>query len=264
MPDYQMSRRTFTATASGFAAGIFAASRTGASVLTQQATPAGSLVPVGFVSMRLRTVATAGQRDAVNGLVLEDLVPGVETLDGYQGYLLGDVLDASETSLSVLVMDEASQTAAFDELAGAFVQGISDQIEVVETVEWSGDLLITGRPAVSTATPSATPAGEAAASGYVAVRVHTSLPGTDPHDFVPLATAEFLPIVEGLAGFHGYLWFPVEGGFAAITLYDSEASAEASNEAAREWAAEFLTDYTDGNPEVINATVVYADLPILG
>ena len=36
---------------------------------------------------------------------------GVEALDGYQGYLLGDVLDVPETSLSVLVMDEASQSA---------------------------------------------------------------------------------------------------------------------------------------------------------
>jgi hypothetical protein len=264
MAGVRVSRRTFTASATGFAAGIFAASRPIAGMQAQQATPAGDLVPVGFVSIRLRTVATPGQRDTVNGLVLEDLVPGVGALEGYQGYVLGDVLDAPETSLSVLVMDEASQTGAFDELAAAFVQGISDQVEVVETVEWSGDLLITGRPAGGAATPSATPAGEAAASGYAAVRVHTSLPGTDPHDFVPLATAEFLPIVQGLDGFRGYLWFPVEGGFAAISLYDSEASAEASNEAAREWAAEFLADYTDGNPEIINATTVYADLPILG
>jgi hypothetical protein len=264
MTGYPVSRRTFTASATGFVAGIFALSRSGSAAPAQEATPAGSLVPTGFVSMRLRTVAAAGQRDVVNGLVLEDLVSGVEALDGYQGYLLGDVLDDPETSLSVLVMDEASQTAAFDELAGSFVSGIADQVEVVETVEWSGDLLITGRPAEGAATPLATPVGGSASTGYVAVRVHTSLPGTDPLDFVPLATEEFLPIVEGLDGFQGYLWFPVEDGFAAISLYDSETSAEASNEAAREWAAEFLTDYTDGNPEVINATVVYADLPILG
>lgn len=101
-------------------------------------------------------------------------------------------------------------------------------------------------------------------SGYVAVRVHTSLPGTDPREFVPLAASGFLPIVAGLDGFRGYLWFPTDSGFAAVSLYDSEASAEASNEAAREWAAEYLADYTDGNPEVINANVVYANLPILG
>ena len=35
-----------------------------------------------------------------------------------------------------------------------------------------------------------------------------------------------------------------------------------SIDAARAWATEHLADYTDGNPEVINASVVYANMPI--
>jgi hypothetical protein len=120
-----------------------------------------------------------------------------------------------------------------------------------------------GTPAEATSTPAATPVDENWTGSYVAVRIHKSLPNTDPRGFVPEAIDGFLPIVLGLPGFIGYLWFPVEGGFVAISIYDSEASAVESTNAARAWATEHLADYTDGNPEVINANVVYADMPIL-
>jgi hypothetical protein len=233
--------------------------------MAQDATPAAEPQPLGFVSMRVRTVAEAAQRERVDELVLSEFVPAVEALDGFQGFVLGDVIEAPEKSLSIVVLEEEAQAAAFDEAAAAFVESIGDEVVPVETVQWTGDLLIAGAPDADTGTPAATPeSGMSTATGYAAVRVHTSLPGTDPHDFVPLATEDFLPIVAGLDGFLGYLWFPTEDGFAAISLYDSEASAQASTEAAREWAAEFLADYTDGSPEVINANVVYANLPILG
>lgn len=262
MSIYRVSRRSFTASATGMAAGIFATSRLGRSALAQDAMPSGEIQPVGFVSMRVRTLESEEQRSSANGFVLDGFAADVAALDGYQGYLLGDVIDAPNESVTVVVLNEASQEAGFNEVASEFVASIADDAVVTGTQHWAGDLVITGSPEGDAATPAAD--GAAMTSGYVAVRVHTSLPGTDPHDFVPLATSDFLPIVAGLDGFLGYLWFPVEGGFAAITLYDSEASAEASNEAAREWAAEFLAEYTDGNPQIINANVIYADLPILG
>lgn len=61
---------------------------------------------------------------------------------------------------------------------------------------------------------------------------------------------------------NGYLWFPVAGGFVSLSLYDTQAAANASTGAAKVWVAEHLAAYTDGNPEVINATVAYADMPI--
>jgi hypothetical protein len=76
------------------------------------------------------------------------------------------------------------------------------------------------------------------------------------------AEAGFLPIIMALPGFVGYLWFPTDEGFVGISLYDSEASALESTAAAQAWAIEHLAAYTDTPPEVINATVVYANLPI--
>lgn len=255
----RISRRTFNATAAGFAVGAFATSRIGVSA--QDATPEDAIQPLGFVSTRIRTVATADQRVRVNELVRDDFAPEVEALEGFHGYLLGDVVDRPEDSLSILVLEEEGQTTAFLDIAKVFIDGISEEVQTVGTVGWDGDLLIRGVPSGS-ATPEATPATGGTATGFVAMRVHTSLPGTDPRDFVPLATSDFLPIVAGFSGFEGYLWYPTEGGFVAISLFDSVDSAEASNDAAKDWAAEFLQDYTDGNPEVVNANVTYATMPI--
>jgi hypothetical protein len=262
MSTLRLTRRTLTASAAGFAVGALTLPHAG--VLAQDATPVGATRPLGYVSTRLRTVETAEQRDRVNELVQSDFLPDVEALEGFGGYVLGDAIDAPEQSLSILVLDEPSQAAAFDELAKAFVAGIEDEVVTVNTEQWAGNLMITGAP-TATATPAATPVVPGPMTdGYVALRVHTSLPGTDPRDFVPLAIEGFLPIVEGIDGFRGYLWYPTDGGFVAISLFDSEAAATASNEAAKEWAAEFLADYTDGKPEIVNANVVHADLPILG
>lgn len=270
MASKRVTRRTFTSIGAGFAAGAFASAGRGiagqeATPATDGATPAATISPLGFVSTRVRTLDSGDARDQVNDLVLSQFVAEVEALPGFQGYALGDVTDQPNQNLSIVVLEQASQAASFDEIGAEFVGSLEESITTVGTVQWEGDLLIKAGPAevITSATPAATPAS-GATEGYIALRVHTSIPGTDPRDFVPLATSGFLPIITGLPGFKGYLWYPIEGGFVAISLYDSEASAEASNEAASDWAAKFLTDYTDGNPEIVNADVVYANLPILG
>lgn len=256
------SRRQFTATAAGFAAGVFATSRLAASA--QDGTPSDESRPLGYVSTRVRTVESGEQRELVGERVLNGFVRDVQALDGYRGYLLADVIDQPEANLTVVVFENEEQHAGFVDLASEFVAGIEEDISTVDTQEWAGDLLIVGSTDhPGSGTPASNPGAGPLTTGYVAVRVHTSLEGTDPRDFVPLAQSDFLPIVVGLEGFRGYLWYPTEGGFVAISLYDSQEAAEESNEAAKDWAAEFLTEYTDGNPEIINANIRFASLPVL-
>ena len=81
---------------------------------------------------------------------------------------------------------------------------------------------------------------------------------------MPAAIEGFLPIVTSIAGFKGYLWFPTDAGFVAVSLFDSIDSAKASNTAAKDWATQNLAKYTDGDPMIVNANVVFEDLPILG
>lgn len=266
----KISRRVITATAGGFAAGVFM-SRAGALAAHEghddDASPeAGDATPevltsYGHVVLRVRYLLDEAARPMVNERVLGEFIPAVEALEGFGGYLVGDVIDAPDASLTVSVFEDANAAAGLASVVQPFVESLIEVVDPARGEEWSGDVLITGSPTGGSATPEpAWPLRE----GYVAVRVHTSLPGTDPRDFVPLAISGFLPIVSGLEGFEGYLWFPIDGGFVAVSLFDSEASALASNEAAKEWAAEYLTDYTDGNPVIYNANIVYANFPVLG
>lgn len=244
----------------GFAVGRFAGALAQDGTPGAEATPVADVVPVGYASLRVRELADADLRAEVNEIVRTDFLPTVQALPGYAGYLLGDVIDEGGQSLSVVAVEEADQIVGFNEAAQAFVGGLDPKFAVETPVSAEGDVLIAGAPVASGATPVVD--GEVP-GGYVAVRIHTSKPGTDPHDFAALAKSDFLPIVQGLPGFQGYLWFPSEGGFTAVSLFASEESATESTAAAADWAAEYLTEYTDGNPLVINATVVLADLPIL-
>jgi hypothetical protein len=265
MSSNRVSRRAFTATGLGFAAGAFAVPL---GSLAQGATPqAGDATPVavrGYVSTRLRTVASPDARVAINERVVNDFAPEVGVLPGFEGYILGDVVDRDDQSISVVVFDEAGQAPAFDEAAKSFVASLDEGAGVAATEQWAGDLLVDSR-AVTTAVPGATPvAASPLTSGYVALRIYTSKPGTDGRDAAPLVESGFLPIVSGLSGFEGYLYYPIEGGFVSISLFESLDAAEASSAAAKDWVAEYLTEFTEGNPLIINSNLIYGDLPIFG
>ena len=64
----RLDRRTFTATAAGFAVGAFATPLT--SVSAQEGATPVATVPQGYVSMRVRTMGTAEGRVAVNEILL--------------------------------------------------------------------------------------------------------------------------------------------------------------------------------------------------
>lgn len=258
-----LNRRVFTAAGIGFAAGLFAARMPGAAA--QGATPV-ALTPGGYVSARLRVLKMADARPQVNELVLSGFAPKVQALAGYGGYLLGDVIDQPAQSLSVVAFDRQSQAAGFDALAKTFVTSVAAKVDAAATKGWAGDLLMWGAPQATAGTPAASPvagAGSGAGKGYIAFRVHASKPGTNPRDFVPAAIDGFLPILTAISGFKGYLWFPTNTGFVAVSVFDSIDSAQASNAAAKDWALKNLAKYTDGNPMIVNANVVFDDLPIL-
>jgi len=272
MTTTRLTRRTFTSVATGVATGIatgflaaplLRVSGQEATAVTGGATPV--VTPLGFVSTRLRIVTSAEARAEVDEAVIDQFVDQVKGLNGYRGYLLADVIDQPTLNLAIVALENASQAPAFNSSAGGFVASVADKVIAEKTVEWAGDVLIRSGPAVDDATPLARVATPAAreSRGYLAVRIHTSKPGKDPRDIVPAITTGFLPIVTGLPGFKGYLWYPIDGGFVAISLFDSVESATASNEEAKGWIVPNVTDYTDGNPQIVNANVIYADLPIL-
>ena len=258
-----MSRRSVAQAAVGIGMGGFAVGRF-ANAFAQGATPVMPVQPLAYASLRLRQLADAAVRPDVNEIVVNEFAPVVQALDGYAGYLLGDVIEDATQNLSLVVMADASQIGDFDAAAQEFVAGLEPQYQPETPVTAEGDVLAIGAPPVSDATPMATPVVDGAAvSGYVAVRIYESLPDTDPREFAPRVANEFIPIVQALPGFEGYLYFVTESGFVSVSLFESEEAALQSNEEGVAWADENLTAYTPGDPQIINATIVFADLPVL-
>jgi hypothetical protein len=266
----RISRRTVAQGAAGIGAGALAAGHI-ARVAAQEATPAAEVAsPVvdsqalGYASLRVRQLAEAGFRAEVNTNVIENFVQVVQLVDGYAGYLLGDVIEDETQSLAIVMLDEMSQVDRFNSAAGSFVGRLDPKYAVETPTTAEGDILVVGAPVGGEASPVvATPVTGGGSAGYVAARIYESLPGTDPREFAPQVQSGFLPIVQGLPGFQGYFFFPSEGGFTSVSLFDSEAAAQESTEAGTAWAAENLSAYTSGDPQVINAAVVFSDLPIL-
>ncbi len=251
----QVSKGTVSIGLGGFAVGSLKAS-------AQDATPAASPVKdssPGYASLRVRQLTAPEFRTAVNDIVISEFAPDVQALPGYGGYILGDVIDDDTQSLSIVVFEEAAQAEGFAELAQTFVGGLDPEYAVETPTAVEGELLITAAGNAAEATPVSDPG----ANRFIAVRIYTSLPGTDPRDFVPLATEGFIPIVTGIPGFQGYFLSLSDGGFTSINVFDSEESALESTAAGTEWAAENLTAFTEGDPQVITAMGIFVDLPVL-
>lgn len=257
-----MSRRQFNAVAAGFAVGAFAVARPEARA--QEDAPAGEIQPLGFASTRIRTVESEEQREIVTGEVLNGFVRDVMALDGYRGYVLADVIDPPEASLSILVLEDEAGQQGFEDLAATFVADIEDEVTTVETVEWSGELLIAASAREhGRGTPPQKAGAGPLTQGYVVVRVHTSAPGTDPREVAPLVAADFVPLVAAIDGFRGYLWYPTTEGFVSIALFDAEEAAEQSSEIKTDWISEHLPDHVEGEGEAFKASIRFASLPVL-
>jgi hypothetical protein len=264
-PDRRISRRSLTAAGVGFAAGLLAPSRGPAAARDATpglATPIDAITPYGYVTVRMRPYETAEIRDDVTAIVIRDFIPAIAGIDGFEGYLVADVLGDPRLTFGVSVLRDRAAAARSDELALDFVtqSHIDEHVVIEETRRWTGDLLMLG---TASAPAVATPMANHGAGAHVTTRIHQSRPNADPRGLVPEAIAGYLPIIEGSLGFLGYLWFPTEDGFVEVLLSESEAAAVATTDATAAWEAEHLAAYTEGEPEVINATVVYALMPIL-
>ncbi len=262
------TRRTVAGAAAGIAGGfLVASSRISAQSATPAAgmgTPAAEITPLGYVTMRMRPLEEPGDRDNTNAQVIEEFLPAISQVDGFLGYLVADVIDDPLLTFGVTVMRDLAASQASDEVAQSFVtqEDIDEDVVIEETQRWAGDLLVLGVSEDAAASEATPPLDGFGAGFFLAARVYQSIPGTDPREFAELVRTGFLPLIDVLPGFVGYLLFLTDDGFASVSLYQTEESAAGSTEAAQAWAADNLAAYTDAPPEVINATVVHANLPI--
>jgi hypothetical protein len=262
-----LSRRSIVAGGSALAGGFLvtrASAAHDATPVMGQASPVADITPLGYVIMRMRPLDDPQYRDDINEQVIAQFLPAIAELDGFLGYLVADVIDDPSLTFGVTVLRDMDAVAASDEVVKSFVfqDEVDEHVVIEETRRWAGDLLILGTTEEAAASEATPPLDDFGAGYFVTARIFQSIPGTDPRGFVEEATAGFVPIVQAIPGFVGYLWFPTDAGFISISVFDTEASAIESTEAGIAWATEHLAAYTNTPPEVINATVVHANMPI--
>lgn len=205
-----------------------------------------------FVSIRHYAGLDPDGQDELYRLTAEGFLPIIREAEGYIGYYL---LHEGENVVAVSLFESPEQAAASAELAREFVaenlarlmagppRTVEGQVDIgfVELLDGMGD-------------------GEVS-SLHASVRVYDGFVADDLDEFVAIVDDGFLPIMRETDGFFGYyLMNDGAGTVSAVSIFDSEASAQASNENAREFVAENLTAYLPSAPSIISGRVGIASL----
>lgn len=218
--------------------------------------PAGAQDSMGdsvYISIRHYDGINPMDMTEIERITREGFVPSLSGSEGFLGYYV--VYSAEDVLVAINLFETREQALASNELAREFVvdslapllpnpprivEGIVD-IGFVEMLDGMGD------DSVSTL--------------HASVRIYDGFHADDLDEFVAIVEDGFLPIMRGAEGFFGYyLMHDGLGALAAVSLFDSEASALASNENASDFVAENLTAYLPNDPLIAGGRVGIAVL----
>ncbi len=156
------------------------------------------------------------------GFIAYYLLPGEDTLTAVNLFTTGVAASLSNTAAAHFV---AERLAPLLPNAPQIFEGMID-IDFVEALEDMSGL-------------------------HASVRLYDGFAQDDIADFVAIVEDGFLPIMRETDGFFGYyLMHNDDAMVAAISIFDSEASALASNDQAADFVAENLTAYLPNNPTI--------------
>lgn len=205
-----------------------------------------------FISIRLYAGVDPADQAEIHRQTVAGFVPIMRGSDGFVGYY---VLPAGDRLAAVSLFQAAEQASASNENARDFVaaklapllpnpplivEGSVD-IAFVEMLDGMG-------------------AGDVSQL-HASLRFYDGFEAADRDEFVAIVEEGFLPIMRETAGFFGYyLMNDGAGAVAAVSIFDSEASAQASNEKARDFVAENLAAFLPNAPQITSGRVGIAML----
>ena len=221
--------------------------------------PAGAQDTMGnsvFISIRHYDGIDPADLLEGTGITREGFVPLISASEGFIAYYA--VYPTDGTVATISIFETREQALASNELAREFVVDnlaslLSNPPLIVEgTVDIGFVELLDGM-------------GDGDVSRlHAGLRIYDGFEANDLDEFVAIVEDGFLPIMRATDGFFGYyLMNNGAGAVAAISIFDSEASAQASNEKARDFVAENLSAYLPNNPTITSGRVgiaVLADL----
>ena len=206
-----------------------------------------------FFSIRRYDGIDLATMEDIESITREGFVPILSGSDGFIGYYV--VYTAEDVLVAINLFESREQSLASNEQAREFVEESLAPLlpNPPQIVEGSVDIgfveLLEGMNE-----------GEVG-SLFASVRIYDGFDSQDRDAFVTLVEDGFLPIMRDSDGFFGY-YLMNDGAdrVAAISIFDSEASAMTSNEAAADFVAENLTQYLPNAPSITAGRVGIAAL----
>lgn len=170
-----------------------------------------------------------------------DFVPILRELEGFIGYYW--VYTDEDALAAINIFETRDQALASNELARDYV--VENFAELV-----SGPPLIVDGPVDISFIEMLDGLSDADVSSlFASLRIYDGFEMDNLAEFVSTVEDGFLPLMRETDGFFGYyLMNNGAGTVAAISLFDTEASALASNEKARDFVAENLAGFLPSPP----------------
>ena len=186
----------------------------------------------------------------------EGFVPLISASEGFIAYYV--VYPDDGTTTAINIFETREQALASNELAREFI------VENLAPLLPNPPLIVEGSLDIGFVEMLDGMGDGDISSLHAGVRIYDGFEAADRDEFVAIVEDGFLPIMRESDGFFGYyLMNNSEGAVAAVSIFDSEASALVSNEQARDFVAENLTAYLPNNPSASSGRVgiaVLADL----
>ncbi len=196
-----------------------------------------------FISIRHYDGVDPDDLAELERVTIEGWTPIINASEGFIAYYA--VYPDDGTLLAINVFETREQASASNELARDFVAEnfaplMPNPPQIVEGAVDIGFVEILHGMAESDVSKL-----------HASVRVYDDFEAEDLNEFVAIVEDGFLPIMRGTEGFFGY-YLMNDGAdrVAAISIFDSEASAMASNSAAAGFVAENLTQYLPTAPAI--------------
>ncbi len=205
-----------------------------------------------YISIRHYEGIHSTDFEEIERLTRAAFLPIISDSDGFIGYFgMSDVEAGALVSISLFETQE--QAIASNELAGSYVAEnlaplLPNPPRIIEGAVHTGGLGLLADPSRLQAS----------------LRIYDGFQADNLAAFVNTIEEGLLPLLIETDGFFSYsLMDDGAGTLAALSIYDSEASALASNEKARDFVAENLAAFLPNAPSIISGRVGIAVLASL-
>jgi len=206
-----------------------------------------------FISIRHYDGVDPADLAELERITVEGFVPIISGSEGFIAYYVVHPVDGTLTAINVFETRE--QALASNELAGDFV------VEKLAPLLPNAPLIVEGSVDIGFVEMLDGMADGDVSSLHASLRIYDGFEADDLNEFVAIVEDGFLPIMRETDGFFGYyLMHDSADQLAALSIFDSEASAIASNKSATDFVAENLTQYLPNDPSITAGRVAIAVL----